>query len=354
MDTTRVDHIGAFAYDEIETPNLDALAAEGVLFELAVSPVPITLASHSTMFTGLSPNHHGVRENGTFKLGKDKQTLAEVLKEEGYATGAFVGTFTLDSRFGLAQGFDVYDDDLAAGNKGRRRSWSTWQGHMRPYGDRPANTVVEPAIAWLEEQNEGPFFLWVHLFDPHQPYEPPQPFLDRYPGRPYDGEIAFADSEIGRLFARLRSLGLAERTLVVFAADHGESLGEHGYTGHGMRLYEPAVRVPLIASFPGRLRQGRRVKELVRLVDLMPTVLSLLQIDVDRPFDGVDLTDRIEGRGGEEPRLAMPKHASRCCVSAKMSCDLFGRGDGSTFATSMRKATQHKKSFSISRKILES
>ena len=124
-------------------------------------------------------------------------------------------------------------------------------------------------------------------------------------GRPYDGEIAFADSEIGRLLARLRSLGLAERTLVVFAADHGESLGEHGYTGHGMRLYEPAVRVPLIASFPGRLRQGRRVKELVRLVDLMPTVLSLLQIDVDRPFDGVDLTDRIEGRGGEEPLVRL-------------------------------------------------
>ncbi|MFO7732930.1 MAG: sulfatase-like hydrolase/transferase [Candidatus Aminicenantes bacterium] len=262
IDTLRADRLGCYGYANIRTPAIDALASRGVLFSRAFAHTPTTLPSHANILLGLTPNGHGVHDNSNFIVRDEFLTLAEWLKERGYATGAFIGAFPLDSRFGLVQGFDIYDDNYGS------------QGPRDPtFVERKADIVVARALEWVGGQT-GPWFLWVHCFDPHQPYEPPEPFRSQYPGRPYDGEIAFVDSALEKLFAFIRGRGAEGRTAVVLTADHGESLGEHGESTHGYFAYNATLHVPLILALPG-FKPGR-VEANVSHVDIFPTVCGLL------------------------------------------------------------------------------
>jgi arylsulfatase A-like enzyme len=285
LDTVRADRLGCYGCGQAGTPVCDALAENGVLFEDAVASVPLTLPSHATILTGLSPLAHGVRENGKHRLAVAHTTLAEVLGSHGYDTAAFLGCFVLDQRFGLDQGFDLYDFEVTP--EGNRPG-------MPDYNERPADAVTDAAISWLEAREASdpaaPFFAWVHYFDPHLPYRSPLGRAPRFAGRPYDAEIAFADQELGRLLDRVDEMGLSETTLVVLVGDHGEALGEHGEPTHGMLLYEGTMRVPFIVScgaiFDGPHRVGDRV---VGLVDVRPTIEDLLGLAPGSPQDGASL-----------------------------------------------------------------
>lgn len=279
LDTTRADRLGAYGYEKAETPHLDRLATEGVRFTDAVSPAPITLVAHASILTGLDPYHHGVRHNGQYRLDPAASTLAESLKANGYETAAFVSGFVLDARYGLAQGFDRYDDRT-----------ETLPG--QPFGglgERPAREVTDAALSWLGgREGAKPFFLWVHYYDPHAEYKPPAAFARRFPSSPYDGEIAYMDSEVGRLVAALEKTG--EKLLVVVAGDHGESFGEHSEYSHARLLYEPTQRVPLFLWSPSAISRPQVVDDVVvGLVDIFPTVLDLLSIEDEMPRDGVSL-----------------------------------------------------------------
>ncbi|MFQ5743135.1 MAG: sulfatase-like hydrolase/transferase [Acidobacteriota bacterium] len=275
LDTTRADHLHVYGYPQIETPRIDRLAAGGVRFDQVASAVPITLPSHSTIMTGQYPLVHGVRHNGTYRLENASVTLAEVLRAVGYATGGFVSSFVVDSRFGIAQGFDTYTDfrDLEA------------SAGQKPLLDlqRRGDKTVAAALEWLRRQ-QTPFFAWVHLYDPHSPYDPPEPYASRYRERPYDGEIAFTDEMVGRLLDGLEQVGHGGDTLVVVAADHGEGLGEHGEEWHTFFIYDTTMRVPLILWAPAALPAGRVISGQASLVDILPTCLALL--DVTDPAAG--------------------------------------------------------------------
>ena len=267
LDTTRADRLGCYGAREVQTPNLDAIAARGVLFENAVSPMPLTLPAHCTLFTSRYPGAHTVRDNGGYKLPADAVTLAEVLKERGYRTGGFVGAYVLDHKWGIAQGFDRYFDDFDL-----KAQKSVSMGDIQRRGDE----VVAKAFEWLDGVKNDRFFAWIHLYDPHAPYEPPEPYATRYAARPYNGEIAWTDELVGRIVAGLDRLGVTKRTLVAILADHGESLGEHGENGHGYFVYEPVTHIPLILSGPYASMRGRRIAEVVRTVDVAPTLLDLM------------------------------------------------------------------------------
>jgi arylsulfatase A-like enzyme/Flp pilus assembly protein TadD len=288
VDTVRADHIGAYGNRAAETPNLDHLASEGVRFARAESPVPLTLPAHATILSGLLPPRHGVRNNGAERFPEGPATLATQLAAAGYRTGAFIGAFVLDRRFGLGQGFDRYDDDIP-----RERVADL-------DAERPGRVVVDRALAWLSEKSEKPFFAWVHLYDAHAPYTPPEPFRTRFADRLYDGEIAEVDAQVGRLLADLDRQGLASRTIVVVVGDHGEELGEHGELTHGLLLYEPSLHVPLLVRTPGVLPRGWVVETPVSLVDLAPTLAGLLERPLsgtlDRPLDGHDLSGPLRQR----------------------------------------------------------
>ncbi len=294
LDTVRADHLGCYGDAAAETPHLDALAGQGVRFAHAGSQAPLTLPSHTTILTGLLPPHHGIRNNGTAPLAAGTPTLATVLAGAGYRTGAFVGAFVLDHRFGLDHGFAVYDDEI------ERPTDASWLLEAQ----RPGDQVVDRALAWLAVADPRPFFLWVHLYDAHAPYNPPSPYRERHPGQPYDGAIAFADAQVGRLLAALASRGLDGNTVVAVAADHGESLGEHGELTHGLLLYEPVLAVPLLLRAPGLA--ARRVDTPVSLVDLAPSLAGLLGRRLPPPaggaLDGRDLSAAL--LAGREPAPA--------------------------------------------------
>jgi arylsulfatase A-like enzyme/Flp pilus assembly protein TadD len=292
MDTTRADHLGCYGYAAIETPSIDRLAAEGTLYERCYTAAPITLPSHLSILTGTFPVYHGVHENNGFYVAGELTTLAEVLHAAGYATAAFVGAFPLDSQTGLDQGFDLYDDNYESSLEQGRHPL------LRGFIDeRPAAEVVRPALEWIDGR-DGPFFLWTHFFDPHQPQIPPSPYSERYADTPYDGEIASVDEAIGRLLSRLDERGLLDHTLVVLAADHGEGLGDHGELTHALLLYAPTVRVPLIVRDP-RDPTARRVDVPVATVDIMPTILERLGIAIPAAVQGQALP---AGGGDPEPR----------------------------------------------------
>lgn len=277
IDTLRADHVGAYGASGVATPTLDRLAARGVLFPRAFSAVPVTLASHATLLTGRNPPNHGVRGNSFYRLSDQTLTLATMLKRLGYDTAAVVGAAVLDHRFGLNQGFDVYDDET--GHSGNTL-----------IAERDASAVVSRAVAWLNQaERRLPFFLWVHLFDPHHPYEPPEPFRSRFAASPYDGEIAYADEQIGRLLDALAGAGWLEDTIVVATSDHGESLGEHGEATHGVLLYDSTLRVPLIVAGSGVHRGDGASLEPVGLVDVVPTVLARVGAPERRDLDGRDM-----------------------------------------------------------------
>ncbi|HEV7519422.1 MAG TPA: sulfatase, partial [Thermoanaerobaculia bacterium] len=296
LDTTRADRIGCYGSREVATPNLDRLAAQGVRFENAISPTPLTLPAHCSLMTGLFPAAHGVRDNGGFKLAPERVTLAEVLKAHGWATGGFIAAYVLDHRWGIAQGFDRYFDDFDL-SKFKTVSMGDIQ--------RPGNEVVGKALEWIGSPavRDRPFFAWVHLYDPHAPYAPPEPFASRYALHPYNGEIAWTDSLVGQLLAGLERLGVRERTVIAILGDHGESLGEHGETGHGFFLYEPTTRVPFLLAGPYPGLAGKRVRAVARHVDLMPTVLELLGITDGPPVQGRSLVPLITGKAASAAAL---------------------------------------------------
>jgi arylsulfatase A-like enzyme/Tfp pilus assembly protein PilF len=286
LDTTRADRIHAYGFQGIETPHLDRLAAEGVLVDHAVSPAPLTMPAHSTLFTGKSPPSHGVRDNGGFYLGDQETTLAERLKARGFKTGGFIGAYVLDSKWGFSQGFDAYFDDFDL-TKEQSLSLATIQ--------RPGNIVADKALEWLSSVGDSRFFAWVHLYDAHSPYEPPEPFKTEYGNRPYVGEIAFVDSQVGRLLAFLDDHDLARRTVVIVMGDHGESLGEHGEGTHGFFVYESVLHVPLLIRAPYARLHGRRVEDVVRGIDVLPTALDLLGIRSTDHFEGQSVTPLLSG-----------------------------------------------------------
>jgi len=290
MDTTRADHLHAYGNLGVETPYIDGLARDGVLFAQAVSTSPSTLPAHSSIHTGLYPFHHGARSNGTFRLEDDVQTLAETLKSAGYRTGAAISAFVLDRRFGLSQGFDDYNDDLTRGIQ--------YSPHM--FRERPAEVTNEVVFDWLDAhaRNEK-FFYWVHYFDAHAPYFPPEPYRSRYANDRYSGEIAYEDSQIGKLLEKLETLGVRDRTLVIVAGDHGEGLGEHGEMTHAMLLYDATLHVPMIYSAPAPFPHNKVVKDPVSLADVMPTILDLVGVAAPANLDGRSL----RGIGSDESRV---------------------------------------------------
>ena len=281
IDTLRADRVGAYGGKGARTPNLDALAARGILFEEAVASTPLTLPSHSTILSGLEPPRHGVRDNGTYVFPEGRGTLATLLKARGYATGAFVGAYVLDRRFGLARGFDHYDDLI------ERRA----EGASVLESERRCDAVVDAAAAWIGRQPE-PFLAWVHLYDPHAPYDPPPPYRGSGNGRPYDGEVAYTDSCVGRLVAAAEGRG---RLVVLVVADHGEALGEHGELTHGFFVYQSTLRVPLILAGAG-VPRGERRRGPARTADVTPTLLTLLGVPVPAGVDGADLGSRSADR----------------------------------------------------------
>jgi arylsulfatase A-like enzyme/Tfp pilus assembly protein PilF len=283
IDTCRSDRLGCYGNPRIFTPHLDALARRGVLFAQAVCQAPTTLPSHCSILTGLYPTGHGVRDNGRFRLGDDAVTLAEVLRDAGYATGAFVGAFPVAAQFGLAQGFDVYSDELP-------RFSFRGQGAIQ---ERPASAVTDAALRWIGALDGGPFFAWVHYFDPHWPYDPPPVAVARRAETPYDGEIAVVDAQIGRLLDGLEDAGLAERSIVVAMSDHGEGLGEHSEYSHSVLVYDGTLRIPLVVG-PASRAAGPGGPPLVvasqaRSVDVMPTMLDLVAVAAPSGLDGVSL-----------------------------------------------------------------
>jgi len=229
IDTCRADRLGCYGHPGKSTPNVDAVARDGVTFLLAQTTNPITLPAHCSMMTGQIPPDHGVRDNRTYRLAASNVTLAEVMREHGYATAAFVGAFPLDSIMGLDQGFDVYDDRYTMGGAGRVAN------------ERRAMEVSNSAIEWLREHDGAPFFLFVHYFDPHAPYSPPEPFASEHAGDPYVGEIAYTDHAIGRVVDELKRLGLYDSSLIVITSAHGEALGEHEEATHAFFVYQSTV-----------------------------------------------------------------------------------------------------------------
>jgi arylsulfatase A-like enzyme/Flp pilus assembly protein TadD len=303
IDTLRADRVGAFGGRAGLTPTLDRLAAEGLRLTRAYSSAPLTLPSHASILTAVSPPVHGLRANGLFRLGPNLPTLATVLKAASYRTGAFVGAFVLDARFGLNRGFDVYDDRY-----GEKPSDDPAEG-----AERRAEEVIRPAAAWIIQgsglraqgsqtanaqpsaSSPQPFFAWVHLYDPHEPYRAPEPYASRH--EPYDAEVAYTDAMVGRLLADLKAAGQLDRTLVMVAADHGESLGEHGERTHGVFVYDVTTRVPWIISGSGFRVQGSgfgaSFDGLVRLIDLAPTVLDLIGVPSPVEFEGRSIVSSV-------------------------------------------------------------
>ncbi len=310
FDTTRADHLACYGHEEARTPNLDRLAAEGVLFEQATAPVPITLPSHSSLFTGKVPFVHGVRDNGLFVLGDEQTTLAEILRGEGYRTAAAVGSYPLIGQFGIGQGFELFDDHVA-GRYQDLRGDRVFPKERMFFDERRAARVNEAVVPWLEEHHQEPFFLWVHYFDPHEPHEPPAPYDQLYAHDLYPGEIAYADESRGTLLDHLPRLGVDRETLVVFTSDHGEGRGEHHESTHSMLLYGSTLHVPLIVRPPlaaagtgagSDNASGRRVARRVSTVDVLPTVLDLLGVTAPAGIQGRGLRPLLEGRADESWR----------------------------------------------------
>lgn len=285
LDTTRADRLGSYGYSKAKTPHLDFLAQNGVRFANAYCQVPLTLPSHCSILTGTYPTYHNVHNNGTYSLGPDQVTLAEVLQSKNFQTAAFLASFSVDSRFGLDQGFDLYDDNFQEGSPFKAVN-----------SERKAGDVYSRFSSWLDDFHTQQFFGWIHFFDPHLPYIPPDSYGKEFADRPYDGEIAYMDFYVGAVLEKLREKNILGRTLIIVAGDHGEGLGDKVETGHGIFLYEMVMRVPLIFYAENLLPGGKVISSRVRLIDIMPSVLDLLKIEESYPYQGISLIPVIEGR----------------------------------------------------------
>jgi choline-sulfatase len=283
IDTLRADHVGAYGYAPATTPTLDGLARRGVRFDAVQAAVPLTGPSHATILTGQYPPVHGLRDNARFTIEAKATTLAERLKQAGWRTAAFVAAYPVAAAFGFGRGFDTFSEGLSEAKPGY-------------VAERRGDAVADAAIAWLRSPAtaEGPFFAWVHLYDPHAPYEPPEPYRGRFASA-YDGEVAFADAQLGRLLDELRASGREAGTVVLVLSDHGEGLGDHGEATHGLLLYESTLRVPFVAAGPG-VRAGAVVKQRVGTIDLAPTALALLGLPAATDLPGRSLGPLLAGR----------------------------------------------------------
>jgi len=307
IDTLRADRVGAFGSTAGLTPAIDRLADHGLTLTRAYSSAPLTLPSHASILTGVSPPRHGVRTNGLFRFGSALPTLATILKNAGYRTGAFIGAFVLDARFGLNRGFDVYDD----------RYGEPKAGDPADAAERRGEEVVKPALAWITQSNpqsnpQSPnppinpqsailnphWFAWVHLYDPHEPYRAPEPYASQH--APYDAEVAYTDAVIGKFIADLDAAHQLDGTVIVLAADHGESLGEHGERSHGVFAYDATLRVPWIIWARDRIAPQTWPRA-VRLIDLAPTTLDLVGVAAPAPFEGRSIVDAIDSRDTTDP-----------------------------------------------------
>ena len=298
VDTLRADHIGAYGYKAAATPAVDSLAADGIVFERAIAQVPLTWPSHAAIFTGTYPFFNGVQDFSGQILSPEIRTVTESLKRGGYHTGAVVSAFVLDRSWGLNRGFDTYQD-----------AFSGQAFIERDLGlvDRRAEQSVDLALEWLEKNSAAPFFLWLHLFDPHSPYDAPEPFGSRFRRRPYDGEIAYTDHHLGRLFAWLKERKLYDDALIVFLSDHGESLGDHGEDEHGFFVYNSTVHVPLIVKPPAMAGyEPRRVSPPVETIRVAPTLLRLAGVRdaIQRQFQAGSLLTLMREGKERSPRPA--------------------------------------------------
>jgi choline-sulfatase len=295
IDTARADRMGFLGSTRGLTPNLDSAARQSVVFEKAYTQAPLTTVSHATILTGTYPQFHRVSDFGT-RLPSRIPNLADLLRQNGYRTAAFVGSIILDPRNGLAPGFDRGFDVYDAGYTLRR----TGEDRYKTV-ERRADEVVTRAMRWLSENSGHRFFLWIHLYDPHQPYDPPGEYAKRFAAQPYDGEIASTDAALGRLLVYLQKRGIFGTSLIAVMADHGESLGQHGEEGHGIFLYDETVHIPLFLKLPGARFAGRRVKSRVRLVDVAPTVLEVAGVPVPEEMQGESLLRALAANAAERP-----------------------------------------------------
>src|SRR6266851_9069338 len=263
IDTLRSDHLPAYGYKDVQTPNIDALRKDSILYQRAYSHTPLTLPSHATMLTGVLPADHGLRDNVGFTLNPNVPTLATLMKQNGYATGAAVSAFVLRRESGISRGFDFYDDEVEPVGP------STVIGRVQ----RDGRDTARVAKSWIEKQS-GPFFLFLHLYEPHTPYTPPEPFFSRYPNH-YDGEIAYADDIVGDFIGFLKQKGIYDDALVILLSDHGEGLNEHGEEEHGIFLYREDLQVPLLVKLPKSQDAGKTADALVEVADVFPTIAEV-------------------------------------------------------------------------------
>ena len=287
IDTLRADHVSCYGDSPVETPNIDRLAGEGVRFTNAASTVPFTLPAHASIMTGTYPPRHGIRENVGYFLGDEAPTIAQSLQAAGRGTGGFVSAFVLDSRWGIGRGFERYFDDF---------DLSEFEDPNLGSVQRSGDQTIAEALRWLDARDQAsPFFLWLHLYDPHDPYTPPEPYASQYGGRPYQGEVAFTDSLIGDFRSALEERADFDRSLVILTADHGEGLGDHGERFHGYFVYDTTIRVPLIIRFPGAAAGGEVIDRAVSHVDLLPTVFEAIGLPVPADVQGASLLPLIGG-----------------------------------------------------------
>lgn len=292
IDTCRSDYLSCYGYRRQTTPNIDQVADQGILFENSISPVPITLPAHCTMMTGTIPPHHGVRNNIGYQLNQSNQTLAEILSTEGFRTAAIVSAFVLDSKFGMAQGFESYNDRFVNVR------------HALSGDERIGEETTRFALEWLNEHKSEKFFLFLHYYDPHDDYEAPEPFATEYADNPYAGEIAYTDHCIGQVIDKIKEAGLYDSSLIIITGDHGEMLGEHGELTHTYFVYQSAVKVPLIFKLPGRTK-SRRISHYVGLVDILPTICGILGIDKPDRIQGRDLSPYFNGKPSHDKNRAL-------------------------------------------------
>jgi len=285
LDTTRADRVGCYGYAKAKTPTLDSLAANGVRFANTYCQVPLTSPSHCSLMTSTYPISHHVHDNGFYTLAPEFDTLAEILKSKGFKTSAFVSSFSLDSRFGLDQGFEVYDD-----------TFETDEFLKSFRSERTADKTSASFWKWLDQNSGNKFFSWVHYFDPHLPYNPPSPFKEEFADRPYDGEVAFVDYYLGKTIDKLREKNILDKTLIICIGDHGEALGEKNEVDHGLFLYDVTLRVPLIFYAEKHIPKGLVVQSRVRVIDVLPTLLDILKIAPGPQTQGESLVPQLTGK----------------------------------------------------------
>lgn len=351
IDTLRADHLGAYGYERPTSPAMDRIAAAGAVFETVYAPMATTGPSHTTMLTSRYPLAHGVVRNG-IPLNEAVPLLPEMLGAHGYRTAAFVSSYPVSHRFGLARGFAQFDDDFGGAVSLKIQSWN--QKPVEGQFDRLGEVTVDRALAWLgEQQVDAPWFVWVHLFDPHAPYVPPSPYDETFatPGAEkkeamiaaYDGEILYTDTQVARLVSSMQAAAGERGLMTILTSDHGEAFWEHGRHGHNRTMFDEELRVPLIVHWPGRVAAGRRIVEPVHLVDLLPTIASATQLPLTTEVAGIDLLPAITGDARIDPArslyLQRPDAAGRGEKKARRPSS-FGVRQGAWKMVESRRATE--------------